>query len=183
MCNAVREREVRVQRVRSYTSLWQPILVVVLFFGSVYYAIMAANNRDLLWWWPWFEEMPAEVAIYRAGERTVITPDSPEYAPLVEAINESLSRRRGYLNLGLSEPTLQEYMTEATVIELAYPALVSMHSQYRLVPFDGLLIPLEGRYSDWYVVFISQEGQYIAGALQLATTDPIRDALMDSGYW
>ena len=183
MCNAVGEREVRVQRVRSYTSLWQPILVVVLFFGSVYYVMMAVNNRDLLWWWPWFDEEPSEIVIYRAGEEIVITPDSPGYAALVQAANQSLSRRVGYLNLGLSEPTLEEYATEATVMELSYPAYVSMHSQYRLVPFDGLLIPLTGRHSESRVVFFSQGGQYIAGAVQLATTDPIKDALVDLGYW
>lgn len=168
---------------RHRISLWQPILIVVLFFGVVYYSIMAVNNSDFMWWWPWFEEMPSEIVIYRAGQEAVVTPDSPDYAPLVQAINESLSRRTGYLNLGLSESTVEEYMTEATVIELTYPELVSMHSQYRLVPFDGLLIPLEGRHSEWHVVFLSQYGQYIAGALQLATTDPIKDALADLGYW
>lgn len=167
---------------RPRISLWQPILIVVLFFGTMYYGIMAVNNRDLLWWWPWFDEMPAEIEIHRAGQRTVITPDSPDYAPLVQAINESLCRRVGYLNLGLSEPTVEEYMTEATVIELTYPAFISMHSQYRLVPFDGLLIPLTGRHSEWHVVFFSREGQYVAGALKLATTDPIKDALADLGY-
>ena len=73
--------------------------------------------------------------------------------------------------------------TEATVIELTYPELVSMHSQYRLVPFDGLLIPLEERHSEWHVIFFSQHGQTIAGALRLATTDPMKDALADLGYW
>jgi hypothetical protein len=167
---------------RRWTSLWQPILIVLLFFGVVYYGIMAINNGDFLWWWPWFDEKPSEIVMYRAGQKTVITPESPDYTRLVQAINESLSRRTGYLNLGLSEPTVEEYMTEATVIELTYPALVSMHSQYRLVPFDGLLIPLEGRHSEWRVVFFSQYGQYIAGALQLATTDPIKDVLADLGY-
>ncbi len=168
---------------RSYTSLWQPIVIVVLFFGVVYYGIMTVNNRDLLWWWPWFEEEPSEIVIYRAGEQTVVTADSADYAPLVEAVNQSLSRRVGYLNLGLSEPTLEEYTTEATVIELSYPTFVSMHSQYRLVPFDGLLIPLAGRHAESRVVFFSQGGRYIAGALQLATTDPIKDTLADLGYW
>lgn len=168
---------------RPYTSLWQPILIVVLFFGTIYYIMMAVNNGDLLWWWTWFEEMPAEIVIYRAGQRMAITPDSPDYDPLVQAINGSLSQRRGYLTLGLSEPTVEEYMTEATVIELTYPTFVSMHSQYRLVPFDGLLIPLAGRHSESHVVFFSREGQYIAGALQLATTDPIKDALAELGYW
>ena len=171
------------RKVHSFASLWQPIVIVVLFFGVVYYGIMAVNNGDLLWWWPWFEEKPSEIVIYRAGQKTVIAPESLDYAPLVQAINESLSRRTGYLNLGLSESTVEEYMTEATVIELTYPTLVSMHSQYRLVPFDGLLIPLEGRHSEWHAVFFSQYGQYIAGALQLASTDPIKDALADLGYW
>ncbi len=168
---------------RPYAGLWQPVLIVVLFFGGIYYGIMAANNRDFLWWWPWFDEMPCEIVMYRAGQRIVITPDSPDYAPLVPAINESLSRRTGYLNLGLSEPTLEEYQTRASAMELSYPAFVSMHSQYRLVPFDGLLIPLTGRHSESRVVFFSQEGQYLAGAIQLATTDPIKNGLADLGYW
>jgi hypothetical protein len=168
---------------RRWRSVWQPILIVVLFFGIVYYAILAANNHDALWWWPWFDEKPSEIVVCHAGERTVVTPDSPDYAPLVQAVNQSLSRRVGFLSLGLSEVTLREYEAEATVIELTYPELVSMHSQYRLVPFDGLLIPLEGRHSEWHVIFFSQYGQYIAGALQLATTDPMKDALADLGYW
>jgi len=167
---------------RRWINLWQPILVVVLFFGAVYYGIMAVNNGDLLWWWPWFDEEPTEIVMYRAGQKTVITAESPDYSPLVQAINESLSQRTGYLNLGLSEPTIEEYMTQSTVIELTYATLVSMHSQYRLVPFDGLLIPLEGRHAELHVVFLSQYGQYIAGALQLATTDPIKDELADLGY-
>jgi len=166
-----------------WINLWQPIVIVVLFFGVVYYGIMTVGNRDLLWWWSWFDEMPTEIVTYHAGERTVITPDSPDYTPLVQAINESLSQRVGYLHLGMGETALQEYATEGAAIELTYSGFVTMHSQYRLVPFDGLLIPLAGRHAEWYVVFFSREGQYVAGALQLATTDPIKDALVDLGYW
>jgi hypothetical protein len=168
---------------RPYTGLWQPILVVVLFFGTIYYGIMAVNNRDLLWWWPWFDEMPSEIVMYRTGQKTVITPDSPDYAPLVKAINESLSQRIGYLNLGVGEETLKEYSTEGAAVEVIYPSLVSMHSQYRLVPFDRLLMPLRGRHSESRVVFFGQEGRYLAGAIQLATTDPIKETLADLGYW
>ncbi len=171
------------RRTPSYTSLWQPIVIVVLFFGAVYYGMMAVNNRDLLWWWPWFEEMPSEIVIYCAGRRTALRPESPDYAPLVQAINDSLSRRVGYLNLGVGEETRREYMTEGAAIEIAYPTLVSVHSQYRLVPFDGLLLPLAGRHSESRVVFFSQEGHYVAGAIQLASIEPIKEALAALGYW
>jgi hypothetical protein len=158
-------------------------LVLVIFVLVAVYIVAALGSSDPLWFWPGFNARPDKIIIHRASQETILTPASPGYAELTEALRQTVPKIQGfYASLGLSEGTMQEYKSKDLVVEVFYAQPISIHSPFHFGRPDSLLIPLSGLHSESNVIFGGHEGKYWAGALRLKSTEPLRKAIEELGY-
>ncbi len=159
------------------------IVIIVLFFFSTIYVVIALSTNDPAWIWPVFTAKPAKFMLYQQGQVIEIGPQSPAYEPITATLNRALSRVVGFQEtLGLSEETLAEYRTRATVLEVYYPRPVVVHSRFNFGRPNTILIPLVGRHSEANVVFGGLNGSYWPGALTLKDLQPLKDQLSAWGF-
>lgn len=127
---------------------------------------------------------PQRIVIRVDGEETVLTASEPEYDVVLEATRRALSafENWGLGSIGLSEPTLVEYRSHGTILELYFTEPVDFHLPFNDGRPTALLIPIEGRYGGEGYVFRGKYGKWWAGQLVVKDPQPLVDALAAQGY-
>jgi hypothetical protein len=152
------------------------ILVIV----PLVYFIIALNTGDLLWASPTFTAQPASIDIHCFGKDVVLEPGSEHFSALNEIVNDSLSGRKRWDSLSLSDETYQDYREhpDMMVVELAYPDAMRVHSPYKFFSnVDRILIPLVGRHAQTNAVFGLWLDRPAAGSFHIRSTAPLVEYL------
>jgi hypothetical protein len=152
------------------------ILVIV----PLVYLIIALMTGDLLWASSVFEGQPSSIVIHCFGEDVVVEPGSDQFTGLNDLVNQSISGRKRWDSLSLSEATYQDYQNhrEMMVLELTYPEGLRIHSQYKYFSnVNVIIIPLVGRHAQTNAVFGRWQGNPAAGSFHIRTTAPLVEYL------
>jgi hypothetical protein len=109
---------------------------------------------------------------------------TPAHTALNALVNESISGKKNWDALTLSDETYEYYQTNDTMLllELFYAPPVRIHSTYKFFSsLDNLIIPLDGRHSSTNAVFGRIRGVSTAGSMHIETTAPLIDHLENQG--
>jgi hypothetical protein len=156
--------------------------MAVLVLVPLIYGIIALNTGDWLWFSPVFDYQPSAMTVYCFGEKVSIPAGSDHFSALVEIVNQTLSGRKRWDSLTMSDETYREYQTDPDmmVVELAYPAPIRVHSRYKYFSnVDKIIIPLLGRHAQTKAVFGRRFDFPAAGSFHVETTAPIMDYLVE----
>lgn len=153
------------------------ILVPLIYF------IIALNTGDLLWVSPVFNNQPQTITVNCFGEPVFLESNSTEFEEMVELVNNSLTGRKRWDSLSLSDATYQDYQShpEMMVVELTYPEPIRVHSRYKFFSsVDRIIIPLVGRHAQTNAVF-GRLAQYpAAGSFHVDDLSTIKEYLAEN---
>jgi hypothetical protein len=162
---------------RKDPSVLSLIIVVVLVIVLIIYAIISFATGDWLWFSNSFSETPNAIVLHCYGETTNIDPGSFHFSKFKEIMNESMSGRKRWDSLTMSEESYIDYRTnpQMIMVEFFYPEPVRVHSSYKFYSnVDNLVVPIEGRHSGTNAVFGQNNGVPTGGALHIDSTDEFR---------
>ncbi len=163
--------------VRKEPSVWNLIIIVVLLIVLIVYSIIAFATGDWLWFSTSFRETPNAIVLHCYGDTTDLDPGSFHFAKFKEIMNESMSGRKRWDPLTMSEETYVEYQTnpQMIVVEYFYPEPIRVHSSYKFYSnVDNLVVPIEGRHSQTNAVFGQAGGVPTAGSLHIESKDQFK---------
>lgn len=165
---------------RSEPSVLKFLATMGLFVIVAVYVMISLGTGDFLWFYPKFSHTPETIVVHCYGETIEMEPGSYHFEALTKITNESLSGRKRWDPLTMSQGSYQDYQTHPGMmtLELFYPEAVRVSSQYRFYSnVDNLVIPLEGRHADSNAIFGQNDGVTLGGSLHVESTDPIRQYL------
>ena len=163
--------------VRNQPSIINLIVIVVVAMALVIYAIISFATGDWLWFSNSFRETPNAIVLHCYGESIDIDPGSFHFSKLKQIMNESMTGRKRWDSLTMSEGTYQEYQTnpQMIVLEFFYPEPVRVHSTYKFYSnVDNFVIPIEGRHSQTNAVFGQANGIPTGGSLHIESTEQFK---------
>lgn len=170
---------------QSTLKVLQPFIWMGIFIVAVFYLINVFNTGN----WFWFRNdavdvRPSRMIIYRDGERILVQPGHPDFIPLADAVERSLSHlnNTALVDIGLSEETLAYYTENGVTLELYFDKPVTFNSIARTGKPTQLLIPIEGRHAGGGLVFLGGNGKWWAGAIRMADPTPLLQTLAQLGY-
>ena len=165
--------------------VFEPFLGLILFALAAIYLVNVFNTGN----WTWFmgntvNVRPSRIIIVDHGQRSILNPGHPDFAPLVEAASQSLSElnNAGIVDVGLSGQTLADYETKSLVLELHFDSPVIFNTAARTGKPTQLLIPIDGRHADGGLVFRGDKGEWWYGAVRMANPQPLLSALEQMGF-
>jgi hypothetical protein len=156
--------------------------MAVLVLTPLIYGIIALNTGDLLWVSPVFSAEPQAIIIHCYGNDVPLDPGRPDFVALTAMVNETLSGRKRWDPLSLSEVTYQDYQNspQMMVLELSYASLLRVHSPYKFFSnVDAIIIPLDGRHALTMAVFGRRGDLPAAGSFHVDTTAPLVEYLAE----
>lgn len=158
--------------------------MAVIFIAPLVYLIIALNTDDLLWFSPIFSSQPQTILIHCFGNDVYIESGTSEFETVTDLVNDSLSGRKRWDSLTISDATYQDYQThpEMMVVELSYSEPVRIHSRYKFYSnVEQIIIPLVGRHAQSNAVFGRNNDRPLAGSFHVTATTPIKNYLTESG--
>ena len=165
-------------------SLLRMVGMAVIVIVPIIYFIISLNTGDLLWISPVFNSQPQTITIHCFGEDVYLEHNSSEFEAMVDLVNNSLTGRKRWDSLSISNVTYQDYQShpQMMVVELSYSEPIRVHSRYKFYSnVDRLIIPLVGRHAQMNVVFGRRIALSAPGSFHVNTTAPIKDFLTESG--
>ncbi len=163
----------------------EPFIALGLFVIVVFYFINVLNTGN----WGWFRAetvhvRPSRIVIIDHGQKTIISQGHPDFIPLSDALESSLSKLNNtdLVNVGLSEQTLADYDDNSLVLELYFDKPVVFNTMARTGEPTQLLIPIDGRHSNGNYVFRGAQGEWWYGAVRMADSAPLMSVLQNMGY-
>jgi hypothetical protein len=154
--------------------------MAVIVIVPIIYFIISLNTGDLLWISPVFNSQPQTITIHCFGEDVYLEHNSSEFEAMVDLVNNSLTGRKRWDSLSISNVTYQDYQShpQMMVVEFTYPEPVRVHSRYKFFStVDRLIIPLVGRHSQTNAIF-GRRAQYpAAGSFHVDDLSGIKDYL------
>ncbi len=165
-------------------SLINFILTIALAAVFFVYFTIAAYTKDAIWFWPVFDAQPGQIVIHCYGVESVLDGVSPDGQAITSMVNEQLSGDKRWGELTLRKETYDDYLNSPRmlVLELFYPEPVRVHSKS---PFfsgiNSLLIPLDGRYADQFIIFGLRDRKATGGSFYVETNQPLIDYLARTG--
>ena len=152
------------------------ILMLVLFIVAMVWLVPALLSGDLRWFLPGVEGTPSEIIIWKDGEKTVLGPADPDFAPITAAAHVAVSNIFSSSDFGASEQTLQTYYHSFT-LELFYAEPIQIHSRFNLGHPKQIMLPMTGVGSEEGRFFVGADGQYWAGGPRTAKNGAVREAV------
>lgn len=163
----------------------EPLLTLILFGVLAIYLLNVFNTGN----WFWFrgtttEINPTRIVIVENGERTLLQSGAPNFALMANAAKSSLAKfsNTDLISIGLSEQTMQDYASNALIVEIYFDRPVQFNTLARTGEPTQLLIPIEGRHADGRYVFRGDKGEWWFGAIRMADPSALYAALQQMGY-
>jgi hypothetical protein len=163
--------------VRRQPSILNLLVIVVLAVALVVYFMLAFATGDWLWFSNNFRETPNAIVLHCYGETTNLDPASFHFSKFKQIMNETMSGRKRWDPLTMSEATYQDYQTnpQMIVVEFFYPEPVRVHSSYKFYSnVDNLVIPIEGRHAQTNAVFGQASGVPTGGSLHIDSKEAFK---------
>lgn len=166
--------------------LWKPVLTFLLFGVLAWWLLNTFTTGNPMWFLPIQPSyVPNRIIVRNFGEEITLRPGDLVFQSVADGVDQSLSNfnNRALIDIGLGEATLQDYQTDALVVEVYYPTTIRFNLPIRMNKINQLLFPVVGRHADTNYVFMGYNGNWLVGALQVSTAQPLQDALREAGYW
>ncbi|UCE00625.1 MAG: hypothetical protein JSV42_07895 [Chloroflexota bacterium] len=160
--------------VRNDPSILRLALIVVVVVAILVYTIISFATGDFLWFSNSFRETPNAIVLHCYGESIEIDPGTFHFSKLKEIMNESMTGKKRWDSLTMSEQTYLEYQTSPQMImlEFFYPEPVRVHSTYKFYSnVDNLVVPIKGRHAQTKAVFGQANGIPTGGSLHIDSID------------
>ncbi len=157
--------------------------MAVLVLVPVIYGIIAINTGDLLWASPIYNYQPQTMVIHCFGEDIYLEAGTTDFVALTQLINHSLTGRKRWDSLSISDVTYEEYQThpKMMVVELSYPQPIRVHSRYKFFSnVDRIIIPLVGRHAQSNAVFGRRLVYPIPGSFHINDLNPVKDYMAEN---
>ena len=157
--------------------------MAVMILIPLIYLIIALNTGDLLWASPVFNYQPQTITIHCFGEDVYLEYNTSEFDEMVGLVNGSLTGRKRWDSLSISDATYQEYQShpQMMVVELTYPKPIRMHSRYKFFSsVDRLIIPLVGRHAQTNAIFGRRSEYPAPGSFHVNDFSAIKDYLAEN---
>ncbi len=157
--------------------------MALLVLVPLIYGIIALNTGDLLWASPIFNFQPQTMVIHCFGENVYLEAGTTEFVALTRLINQSLTGRKRWDSISLSDLTYEEYQShpKMMVVELTYPQPIRVHSRYKFFSnVDRIIIPLVGRHALSKSVFGRRFDFLIPGSFHANDLEPVKDYLTEN---
>lgn len=165
--------------------LIEPFVFFVVIGLLFVYLLGAFNSQD----WIWFassavDAHPDRIVVWQSGEQTVIQPGHEDYEQLAEAAHLSLSdfSNTDMINIGFGEDSLAYYDDDGVMVEFFYNQPVDYHAAFRVGEPTKLLVPVNGRHAGYDYFFRGGDGEWWFGAMRMADSAPLFNALTELGY-
>jgi hypothetical protein len=162
---------------RKDPSIRNLVIVVVIVLVLIIYAIISFTTGDWLWFSTSFRETPYAVVLHCRGETLNIDQGSFHFSRLTRIMNESMSGRKRWDSLSMSEETYHDYQSnpQMVVVEFFYREPVRVHSTYTFYSnVDNLVVPLEGRHAQTNAIFGQNDGVPTGGSLHIESKDEFK---------
>lgn len=166
-------------------SLKEPLIIFVVIVLILIWGLNAFNTGNPLWFLPIQPVYrPSRVLIHYYGQATELRPGDEGFDAIDEALNETLSdfQSRDLVSIGIGEQTLADYYNEEFVLEAFYGQNVEFNLPIRLTKINTLLFPIDARHAERNYVFIGNNREYRAGALQVTSREALDAALAELGF-
>ena len=148
------------------------------------YGFISLNTEDFLWWKTSFEETPEQFVVNCYGDLQTIAAGETHFNELTGLVNSTLSGRKNWDSLSMSEDTYAYYQESdaVVVLEAQYRYPVRVHSIYKYFSnVKSLVMPLDGRHSGANTVFGLSPDGINAGALHTSSNAELSSYLSSSG--
>jgi hypothetical protein len=165
---------------RKSPSILSLLLIVVITITVITYVMISLGTGDFMWWNKRFSENPSAVVVHCYGETIDISPGSYHFGAITDVVNKTLSGRKRWDSLSLSEETYQDYQVHPSMltVEMFYPEPIRVHSNYKFFSsVDNIIIPLDGRHANFNTVFGQKQGVPAGGSLHVESIQPIGEYL------
>ncbi len=160
--------------------MWEFLLSFGGFVLAMLYLVTLLSSGDPLWFWPRSAvPQPSRIVIHKQGLETVLTAETPAFAPIAEAAAEAFSRLDtvNLIETGLSEETQRIFWSSAVVVEFFYDEPLQFHVPFEAGAPTQLLYPVEGPHSGKGWFFRGAGGEYWFGAMRIQDPEPLLKAL------
>ncbi|MGB8645599.1 MAG: hypothetical protein WCF84_10200 [Anaerolineae bacterium] len=153
------------------------LLALLTLIVAIIYGTGAFANGDPLWFLPVFTARPIRIVVTDKGCKVELFEGEKGFDDIYLAVNESLTQLDGVNEqFGFGQGSVQAYRDAERVVELFYPAPVTIHTNYRFGHPDSLFIPISGYFANSRAVFGGLNGDYWAGALRIKSLARIAGA-------
>jgi len=167
------------------TKILEPLIILILFIAAAFWVINTLNTGNPLWFLPFQPEYtPSRVIIHHYGESIELTEGMDGFLEIAAGLNDALSafQNTSLVSIGLGDESLRDYYESEFAVEVFYPRNIEFNLPIRLRGVNVLLIPIDGRHSERNYVFIGNNREYQAGALQIRDRSGLEAALEELGY-
>ncbi len=157
--------------------------MAVLTIVPIIYLIIAINTGDLLWASPIFNYEPRSIVIHCFGEDVYPEAGSAAFMAITDLVNRSLSGRKRWDSLSLSDSTYQDYQShpQMMVVELFYSEPIRIHSRFKFFSnVNRIIIPLVGRHAQLNSVFGRRNDFPAAGSFHVNDLAPLKAYLSEN---
>jgi hypothetical protein len=156
--------------------------ITIVFSTMIFiYLSLAVYTKDLLWGWPFFKSQPAAGLVRCYGREVILEKNSADLTAISAMVNEQLTGKKRWDELNLTDQTYGEYQSNSqmTILEFFYDAPQRLHSISPFFSgFDSILIPLDGRHSETFIVFALIDGRPSGGSFHVQDLQPVVDYLV-----
>ena len=157
--------------------------IAVLFLAPLIYGIIALNTGDLLWISPVYNYQPQTITIHCFGGDVNLESGSADFEQMTELVNQSITGRKRWDSLSLSDATYEDYQThpQMMMVELTYSNPIRVHSRYKFFSnVDRIILPLVGRHAQLNAVFGRRLNFQIPGSFLVDDMKPVKDYLAEN---
>lgn len=157
--------------------------IAVLFLAPLIYGIIALNTGDLLWISPVYNYQPQTITLHCFGGDVYLESGSADFEQMTELVNQSITGRKRWDSLSLSDATYEDYQThpQMMMVELTYSNPIRVHSRYKFFSnVDRIILPLVGRHAQLNAVFGRRLNFQIPGSFLVDDMKPVKDYLAEN---
>jgi hypothetical protein len=157
-------------------------LLGLLGLAALVYTLLGFFTQDWLWFWPVFNQQPTQIIIHCHGQDFPLEPDSPNFLPLTNLINQQLSaeKRMGDDFISSENYRILKQDQANLSIEMRFEAQpIRIHSYHPYFSnVDSLLIVLSGDALGELTAYSAHQDQPIPGIIRVANSQKIAEYLM-----
>jgi len=171
------------QTQRKQRGLAAILLALAAFCLVAVYFIMVFITHDIVWFQAGFHDLPDQVVVYQAGQRTEFQAGQSGYQELANAIEASLNQGvASSSGLDMSQQNLDDAYFKDVTVEAFFNRPVKLHAWFNTGDPTQMLFPISGTKAGQAVVFLGINGVYLSNAPKLNTISPLLDALRKLGF-
>ncbi len=169
------------KQVRTNYRLFSLLFVVVALTLGFFYVFMLSTSGDPFWFRSSFDAQPSRLIIVDRGRETIIPSDDARFAPLVDALNRSISGGYYSASIGFGAPTWELVDKNGLTVTAEYPRPVKLYGDY--APSQRLMVIVGGQgIHTTEIMFWWQDAARDQIPVRIKDIAPLRQMLANQGF-